>query len=73
MDSFITTIGETFNALTESKTNFFLLLHCIFHPYNTVQILRSLVGIDFKTKVIPIGGKRVELQIWDTAGESKEA
>ncbi|XP_064471710.1 ras-related protein Rab-8A-like isoform X2 [Ornithodoros turicata] len=32
---------------------------------------RSLIGIDFKIKVIEIDGKKVKLQIWDTAGQER--
>ena len=28
-------------------------------------------GVDFKSKVVTIGGKRVKLTIWDTAGQER--
>jgi len=31
----------------------------------------TTIGVDFKTKVVPIDGKNVKLQIWDTAGQEK--
>lgn len=31
----------------------------------------STIGIDFRIKTINIGGKRVKLQIWDTAGQEQ--
>ncbi len=29
----------------------------------------STIGVDFKTLAIPIGTKKIILQIWDTAGQ----
>mmetsp|Transcript_19784 Transcript_19784/g.58880 ORF Transcript_19784/g.58880 Transcript_19784/m.58880 type:complete len:204 (+) Transcript_19784:271-882(+) len=31
----------------------------------------TTIGIDFKIKTISLGGKRVKLQIWDTAGQEQ--
>mmetsp|Transcript_48867 Transcript_48867/g.117395 ORF Transcript_48867/g.117395 Transcript_48867/m.117395 type:complete len:216 (+) Transcript_48867:188-835(+) len=31
----------------------------------------TTIGIDFKIKLIDLGGKRVKLQIWDTAGQER--
>jgi GTPase SAR1 family protein len=28
-------------------------------------------GVDFKAKLVTIGGKRVKLTIWDTAGQER--
>jgi len=28
----------------------------------------TTIGVDFRFKTLPIDGKRVKLQIWDTAG-----
>ena len=36
------------------------------------QISPSPAGIDFKIKTIDVGGKKVKLQIWDTAGQVRE-
>ena len=30
----------------------------------------STVGIDFKNKIVTVDGKKIKLQIWDTAGEN---
>ena len=27
------------------------------------------IGVDFKTKVIGVDGKKIKLQLWDTAGQ----
>ena len=29
------------------------------------------IGIDYKTKIIPINNSRIKLQIWDTAGQER--
>lgn len=29
------------------------------------------IAIDFKMKVVPIGDRRVKMQIWDTAGQER--
>ena len=31
----------------------------------------STVGVDFKSKVLPLAGERVKMQIWDTAGQER--
>ena len=33
--------------------------------------LSSTIGVDFKSKVIDVGGKRVKLTVWDTAGQER--
>ena len=35
--------------------------------FNTTFI--STIGIDFKIKTIELRGKKIKLQIWDTAGQ----
>jgi hypothetical protein len=30
-----------------------------------------LVGVEFGSKIIPVGGRTVKLQIWDTAGQER--
>ena len=32
---------------------------------------RTTVGVDYKARVINIGGEDVKLQIWDTAGQER--
>ena len=27
------------------------------------------IGVEFGSKIVPVGGKTVKLQIWDTAGQ----
>ncbi len=29
------------------------------------------IGVDFKAKVIELGGKRIRLTVWDTAGQER--
>jgi len=29
------------------------------------------IGVEFGSKVVPVGGKTVKLQIWDTAGQER--
>jgi len=31
----------------------------------------STIGVDYKTKYIPLDGKTVKLQVWDTAGQER--
>jgi small GTP-binding protein len=31
----------------------------------------NTIGIDFKLKMLPIGDKKIKLQIWDTAGQER--
>ena len=35
------------------------------------EVLLPTIGIDFKIKTIDLLGKRVKLQIWDTAGQDR--
>lgn len=47
------------------KTN--LLLRYVNASYSQTHI--ATIGIDFKVKTVDIGGYRIKLQIWDTAGQ----
>ncbi|KAL6987321.1 Ras-related protein RABC2a [Sarracenia purpurea var. burkii] len=38
---------------------------------NSVEDLAPTIGVDFKIKQLTIGGKRLKLTIWDTAGQEK--
>ncbi|KAF5467021.1 hypothetical protein F2P56_016893 [Juglans regia] len=38
---------------------------------NLVQDLSPTIGVDFKVKLLTIGGKRLKLTIWDTAGQER--
>jgi len=33
--------------------------------------IQQTIGMDFKVKMLNLGGKRVKLQIWDTAGQER--
>lgn len=35
----------------------------------TIGISFSILGIDFKIKTIDVDGKKIRMQIWDTAGQ----
>ncbi|XAR65812.1 Small monomeric GTPase [Bertholletia excelsa] len=38
---------------------------------NVVDDLPPTIGVDFKTKLLTVGGKRLKLTIWDTAGQER--
>ncbi|XP_021690254.2 ras-related protein RABC2a isoform X2 [Hevea brasiliensis] len=38
---------------------------------NSVHDLSPTVGVDFKIKMVNVGGKRLKLTIWDTAGQER--
>ncbi|KAB1211038.1 Ras-related protein RABC2a [Morella rubra] len=38
---------------------------------NFVHDLTPTIGVDFKVKMLTIGGKRLKLTIWDTAGQER--
>ncbi|PSS23635.1 Ras-related protein like [Actinidia chinensis var. chinensis] len=38
---------------------------------NSVEDLAPTIGVDFKIKHLTVGGKRLKLTIWDTAGQEK--
>ena len=40
-------------------------------PKWLVSPFRSAAGVDFKTKIVPVGSKRYKLQLWDTAGQER--
>ena len=33
--------------------------------------LTCFAGVEFGSKIIPVGGRTVKLQIWDTAGQER--
>ena len=45
----------------------YLLLRMTEDTFNTTHI--ATIGIDFKIKTIELRGKKIKLQIWDTAGQ----
>lgn len=38
---------------------------------NAVEDLAPTIGVDFKIKLLTVGGKRLKLTIWDTAGQER--
>ncbi|KAK4724800.1 hypothetical protein R3W88_027579 [Solanum pinnatisectum] len=38
---------------------------------NAVDDITPTIGVDFKIKTLTVGGKRLKLTIWDTAGQEK--
>ncbi|XP_012080999.1 ras-related protein RABC2a isoform X2 [Jatropha curcas] len=38
---------------------------------NSVHDLSPTIGVDFKIKMLNVGGKRLKLTIWDTAGQER--
>ncbi|KAK9289975.1 hypothetical protein L1049_008137 [Liquidambar formosana] len=38
---------------------------------NSVDGLAPTIGVDFKIKLLTVGGKRLKLTIWDTAGQER--
>ena len=49
-------VGKT-NILLKFTANTFVLSHL------------TTIGIDFKSKTILIDGKKIKMQVWDTAGQ----
>jgi small GTP-binding protein len=56
-------VGKT-NVLLKFTANTFVLSHI-----TTIGIFFKYQGIDFKSKIILVDGKKIRLQIWDTAGQ----
>jgi len=56
-------VGKT-NILLKFTANTFVMSHI-----TTIGIIFSYEGIDFKSKTILVDGKKMKLQIWDTAGQ----
>jgi len=46
-----------------------LLMRFVDDKYSSTFI--STVGVDFKSKIMPIETERVKLQVWDTAGQER--
>jgi small GTP-binding protein len=56
-------VGKT-NILLKFTANTFVMSHI-----TTIGKKISYKGIDFKSKTILVDGKKIKLQIWDTAGQ----
>ncbi|GMP22521.1 hypothetical protein CsSME_00000506 [Camellia sinensis var. sinensis] len=48
-----------------------LLLSFISNSNKDLQDLSPTIGVDFKIKLLTVGGKRLKLTIWDTAGQER--
>ena len=56
-------VGKT-NILLRFCENNFMTSHL-----TTIGSSASILGIDFKIKTIDVDGKKIRMQIWDTAGQ----
>ncbi len=43
----------------------------LFHLPRVVCEFGDILGVEFGSKIIPVGGRTVKLQIWDTAGQER--
>merc|ERR1711874_118615 len=47
---------------------------CLLHQFTEKKFMADCphtIGVEFGSKIIPVGGKTVKLQIWDTAGQER--
>lgn len=56
-------VGKT-NILLKFTANTFVMSHI-----TTIGKFFRYKGIDFKSKTILVDGKKIKMQIWDTAGQ----
>jgi small GTP-binding protein len=56
-------VGKT-NILLRFCENNFMTSHL-----TTIGYIKLISGIDFKIKTVEIDGKKIRMQIWDTAGQ----
>lgn len=56
-------VGKT-NILLKFTANTFVMSHI-----TTIGKIFKYEGIDFKSKTILVDGKKIKMQIWDTAGQ----
>jgi GTPase SAR1 family protein len=57
-------VGKT-NVLLKFTANTFVMSHI-----STIgNLFYLLKGIDFKSKTILVDGKKIRMQVWDTAGQ----
>ena len=64
--------SHTFKILTIGESG--VGKTCILRRFVENKFLKShlaTIGIDFRTKVIRVGGKDIKLKIWDTAGQER--
>lgn len=67
-DKFATSHLPTMGKERKQRTKTTMINWSYIHLLNIYISLLLFSGIDFKTKKIDVDGKKIKLQVWDTAG-----